>query len=93
MPVDSSTLTPIALSGVVPLKCGYKLNLDSGDHTTAYTKTIRDKCPACSDPSTFFDGVNQAIGHLDSYSSGQACQGKAFHDVPGSPFYTSNVTK
>jgi hypothetical protein len=49
---------------------------------------IADKCPAC-DITTQNDGAD---GHIDSFTSDDSCTGHNIIDVPGSPFYTSNIT-
>lgn len=81
------------LSGVKALSCDEQLNLDSGDHTTASTRTVADKCPACSD-TTQFSNVKSpmygADGHIDAFSSSAKCTGNAVGNLGF--FYTSYPT-
>jgi len=89
MPVDKFTMNPTNLSRVIPLKCGFQLNLDAGGYQTAYSRTIVDKCPKCSDP----DSWGSADGHVDSYTTDSACRRDFFKDLGNRNFfYTSNVT-
>ena len=84
---------PSVLSGVQALSCGSQLNLDSGDHTTAYTRTAADLCPACSNTSAFFDESSPmygADGHIDAFSSNVSCTGKGVGSLGF--FYTSYPT-
>jgi len=88
-----SRCLPSVLSGVQALSCGSQLNLDSGDHTTAYTRTAADLCPACSNTSAFFDEsspMNGADGHIDAFSSNVSCTGKGVGSLGF--FYTSYPT-
>ncbi len=81
------------LSGVQVLSCGDQLNLDSGNYATAFTRTVDDKCPACSDTSPFSDENSPmygADGHIDAFSSNTSCTGKGVGNL-GS-FYTSYPT-
>ncbi len=89
VPGESAAGPTIALSGVKPVGCNYMLNLDTGDHTTYTTRTITDICPDCNKLKLNFG----ADGHVDSYTGSDACTGHDVnHDLPGSPFYTSNIT-
>jgi hypothetical protein len=74
------------LSGVQALSCGDQLNLDSGDHTTASTRSVGDLCPMCSKSETF----NGADGHIDAFSSSESCTGGAVKNL--GYFYTSYPT-
>lgn len=74
------------LSGVRALSCGDQLNLDSGNYTTASTRSADDLCPACSDASTF----HGADGHIDAFSSNTSCTGRAVGSLGF--FYTSYPT-
>jgi hypothetical protein len=81
------------LSGVQPLSCGDQLNLDSGNYTTAYTRTVDDKCPDCSNTDSFSDPdslMYGADGHIDAFSSSTSCTGKAVGNLGF--FYTSYPT-
>jgi hypothetical protein len=53
--------------------CGDNMQLVNASNANAYLKYVWDRCPACSD------------GHVDNYSSTQACSGRAVGDLPGSP--------
>jgi hypothetical protein len=74
------------LSGVQALSCGDQLNLDLGNYATAYTRSVDDLCPACSDSSTF----HGADGHIDAFSSNTSCTGRAVKSLGF--FYTSYPT-
>jgi hypothetical protein len=90
MPVDKDTMEPTKLSGVIPLQCGYQLNLDAEDYQTAHSRTIVDKCKKCSDP----DSLSGADGHVDSYTTESACRRSYFKDLDQRTFfYTSNITE
>jgi len=81
------TICPASiLSGVQALNCGDDLNLDKGDYTTAFTRTVDDKCPKCSQQSTF----KSADGHIDAFSSSEQCSGDDVGDL--GYFYTSYPT-
>jgi hypothetical protein len=61
------------------LVCKDSLNLDQSDNTTAYTRVVADKCPACADGQ-----------HIDSYTDNQACDAHgAICDLGN--FYTSTT--
>lgn len=91
---DQSLAAPSTiLSGVQSLSCGDQLNLDSGDYTTASTRSVADSCPYCSDTSPFADPnspMNGADGHIDSFSSNTSCTGKSVGSL--GIFYTSYPT-
>ncbi len=61
------------------LLCKDSLNLDNSDNTTAYTRVVADKCPAC------IDG-----GHIDSYTDNQACDAHGAIGDLGN-YYTSTT--
>lgn len=75
-----------ALSGVQALSCGDQLNLDSGNYTTASTRSVDDLCPKCSKSNTF----NGADGHIDAFSSNTSCYGGTVGNL--GLFYTSYPT-
>jgi hypothetical protein len=52
------------------------MQLVNASNANAYLKYVWDRCPLCSD------------GHVDNYSSLQACSGRAVGDLPGSPYWT-----
>ena len=56
--------------------CDDNVELVNGSNVNSYLKHIRDRCLLCSD------------GHVDNYSSTQACSGRAVGDLPGSPYWT-----
>jgi hypothetical protein len=86
--VSAAMPATTALSHVMPLSCGFQLNMDDRYHNSVGTRMIADKCPAC-DITTQNDGAD---GHIDSFTSDDSCTGHNIIDVPGSPFYTSNIT-
>lgn len=77
---------PAIVSGVKALSCGDQLNLDSGDYTTASTRTVADLCPKCSESGTF----KGADGHIDAFSPNLSCTGGAVGHLGF--FYTSYPT-
>jgi hypothetical protein len=56
--------------------CSDDVTLVDGGNQSAYHKHVEDRCPLCSD------------GHIDNYSSVQACSSSAVGDLPGSPYWT-----
>ena len=61
------------------LLCKDSLNLDQADNTTAYTRVVADKCPACIDGN-----------HIDSFTDNQACDAHGAIGDLGN-FYTSTT--
>jgi hypothetical protein len=92
-PTGKKICQPSVLSGVQALSCGDHLHLHSENYTTAYTRTVADKCPACSDTSPFSNDKSPmygADGHIDAFSSNQSCLGKNVGSLGF--FYTSHPT-
>ena len=79
---------PVVVSNVEALKCGDNLNLDSGNYTTASTRSVDDYCPACNDPRTY--RKFGADGHIDAFSPSPACTGGDVGNL--GLFYTSFPT-
>ena len=91
VPGESAAAPTRRLSGVIKVGCGTdieQLNMDDGHNNSVATRTIADICPDCN--KTKLNG--NADGHIDSYTGSDACTGHATLDLPGSPFYTSNMT-
>ena len=68
----SVAVFPNPTAATSPLRCGDDLQLVSPDNSNFAERQVDDTCPACS------GGFQGTDGHVDSYSSSQACTG---HDV------------
>ncbi len=63
-----------------PYGCADNLELVNSSNQNAYLKHVADQCANTSQGC--------ADGHMDNYSSTQACSGRAVGDLPGSPYWT-----
>jgi hypothetical protein len=66
-----------------PYGCGDNALLVTSSNTNEAIKDVADYCPACS------GGLNGTNGHIDDYSSSQACSGGAVGDLGN--FWTADT--
>lgn len=66
-----------------PYGCGDDILLVTSSNTNEAVKNAADYCPACS------GGFNGTNGHIDDYSSSQACSGNAVGDLGN--FWTADT--
>ncbi len=60
--------------------CGDDLTLVNAYNQNSYKKHVNDRCAGTA--------AGCLDGHMDNYSSSQACSGRAVNDLPFSPLWT-----
>lgn len=65
--------------------CADHMPLVNSSNANAFIKHIEDQCANTTDGC--------ADGHVDNYSSSQACSARAVGDLPGSPYWTADDQK
>lgn len=74
--LDTSSVAtnPNPVTDITTYGCGDNLELITSSNTQQALKFPQDYCPACN------SGFNSTNGHIDNYSSSQACSGHAVGD-------------
>jgi hypothetical protein len=75
---------PVGGSAGAPYACGDDILLVTSGNANQAEKSIADSCPACS------GGFNGTSGHMDDYSSSQACSANSLGDYGN--YWTADVS-